>query len=238
MSKFSGFPSKMEFTPVPNPFFSGPLTEISDVAELKTTLFVLAVLYRKRGYPRFVTCHELEDNTSLMRALKNQEVPPEKALKRALEQATERGTLLHLSMKKDETAQDIYLLNTEQNREVLPKIESGEFEVKGLKISGLAITEVREPPDIFTLYEENIGMLTPLVAEELKEAEKLYPKGWIRDAISEAVSLNKRSWRYIEAILERWSSEGRTDGTYKRDYKEKADPDKFIKGKYGHMVRR
>ena len=238
MNKFSGFPAKMEFTPIPNPFFSGPLTEISDIAELKATLFVLAVLYRKRGYPRFVTYRELESNASLMRSLKNQEAPPEKALHQALEQATKRGTLLHLSMKKDETDEDIYLLNTEKNREVLSRIESGELELKGLEVYLTASTEIRESPDVFTLYEENVGMLTPLIAEELKEAEKLYPKGWIRDAISEAVSLNKRNWRYIEAILERWSSEGRTDGTYKRDSKEKADPDKFIKGKYGHMVRR
>jgi DnaD/phage-associated family protein len=80
-------------------------------------------------------------------------------------------------------------------------------------------------------------MLTPMVAEELKEAEKLYPQDWIGDAIKEAVNQNKRNWRYISAILERWSTEGRGDGTYRRDFK-KTDPDKYIKGKYGHMVQR
>ena len=79
-------------------------------------------------------------------------------------------------------------------------------------------------------------MLTPMIAEELREAEKLYPEGWIRDAIKEAVSLNKRSIRYIVRILERWSAEGKSDGTYRRY--SKTDPDKYIKGKYGHIVRR
>ena len=37
--------------------------------------------------------------------------------------------------------------------------------------------------------------------------------------------------------LERWSAEGKDDGTYRGDFK-KTDPDKYIKGKYGHMVRR
>jgi len=77
-----------------------------------------------------------------------------------------------------------------------------------------------------------------MIAEELREAEKLYPLNWIRDAIKEAVTLNKRSWRYIAAILERWSTEGKIDGTYRRDSAQKKGPDKYIKGKYGHMVGR
>jgi hypothetical protein len=76
-----------------------------------------------------------------------------------------------------------------------------------------------------------------MIAEELREAEKLYPEAWIRDAIKEAVNQNIRKKSYILAILERWATEGRNDGTYRRDT-EKEDPDKYIKGRYGHMVRR
>jgi DNA replication protein len=76
-----------------------------------------------------------------------------------------------------------------------------------------------------------------MVSEYLRDALKTYPESWIRDAIKEAVALNKRSWRYIERILERWTTEGRDDGTYRGDSK-KTDPDKYIKGKYGHMVQR
>ena len=92
-------------------------------------------------------------------------------------------------------------------------------------------------PDIFSLYEQNIGMLTPIIADELREAEKLYPQGWIKDAIKEAVNHGKRKWSYVLAILERWSVEGRSDGAYQRDSK-KRDPDKYIKQRYGHMVQR
>jgi DNA replication protein len=80
-------------------------------------------------------------------------------------------------------------------------------------------------------------MLTPMIAEELKEAMKLYPESWIRDAIKEAVNQNIRKKSYILAILERWSTEGKGDGTYRGDSK-KTDPDKYIKQKYGHIVRR
>ena len=69
-----------------------------------------------------------------------------------------------------------------------------------------------EPLNIFSLYEDNIGVLSPLIVDELKEAEQAYPQGWIEDAFREAVTRNKRSWRYVAKILESWEREGRTDG--------------------------
>lgn len=62
---------------------------------------------------------------------------------------------------------------------------------------------------IYTLYENEIGMLTPLIADALKDAEKNYATQWIYDAVAEAVKNNKRNWKYIEAILKRWKQEGR-----------------------------
>ena len=55
MKKFSGFPARMEFTPVPNLFINSLMPQISDVTELKVTLHLFAALYRKLGYPRFIT---------------------------------------------------------------------------------------------------------------------------------------------------------------------------------------
>ena len=240
MKRFSGFPARMEFTPLPNLFFSSLLPQIGDIAELKTTLHVLAVLYRKRGYPRFVTCSELLGNASLMSSLKGAAESPDEVLRNALKMATERGTIIHMVLDRDGPSHvkddDVYFLNTESNRQTVAKIESGELKLSGLKASKTYV-EAEEPPDIFTLYEQNIGMLTPMIADELREAEKLYPQNWIRDAIREAVNQNKRKWSYISAILEHWSAEGKKDGTYQRDSK-KTDPDKYIKGKYGHMVQR
>jgi DNA replication protein len=235
--QFKGFPAKTKFTPVPNSFFSALLPQISDIAELKITLHIFQTIYQKRGYPRFTTYKELLGSKSLMSSLSGGEYPPEKALRNALEMAVRRGTILYIVLDRDGTPEDVYLLNTEADKQTVAKIQSGELALSGLKAKEQPYTETEAPPDIFTLYEQNIGMLTPLIADELRDAEKLYPEEWIRDAIKEAVSLNKRSWRYIAKILERWSAEGKGDGTYQRDSK-KTDPDKYIKGKYGHMVRR
>ena len=172
-----------------------------------------------------------------MGSLSEMAAPPEEVLRTAVEMATKRGMFLQLVLDRDGMTEDVYLLNTESNRQVITRIQSGELELPGLTARETSYVGIEEQPDIFTLYEQNIGMLTPMIADELREAEKVYPETWIKDAIKEAVALNKRNWRYIAAILERWSAEGRGDGTYRRDFK-KTDPDKYIKGKYGHMVRR
>ncbi len=239
MKQFAGFPTRTQFTSIPNYFLNVILPQISDMAELKTTLHIFESLYRKRGYPRFTTYGELASNKSLISGLRDTAEPPEQALRHALEMATKRGTILHMVLDREDGSEDIYFLNTESNRQIRAEIQSGKRSFSELKVKGKVHIEVEteEQPDIFTLYEQNIGMLTPMIADELREAEKLYPEEWIRDAIKEAAKQQKHKWSYISAILERWSSEGRGDGTYRRDSK-KTDPDKYIKGRYGHMVRR
>ena len=236
MEQFKGFPARMDFTSIPNLFFSSLLPQIDDMAELKTTLNIMATLYRKRGYPRFVTYNELLGKASLMNSLKGMDKPLDEVLRGALEMAARRGTVIHVALDRDGVPEDIYFLNTESDRQIAGKVQNGELKLSGLKAKEQTYVETEEQPDIFTLYEQNIGMLTPMIAEELREAEKLYPEAWIRDAIKEAVALNKRNIRYIDRILERWSAEGKFDGTYRRY--SKTDTDKYIKGRYGHIVRR
>ncbi|EFH90506.1 DnaD domain-containing protein [Ktedonobacter racemifer] len=64
-------------------------------------------------------------------------------------------------------------------------------------------------PNIFTLYEQNIGLLGPMIAQQLEDYAERLPPEWIEDAFREAVENNKRSWSYIRAILKRWETEGR-----------------------------
>ena len=71
--------------------------------------------------------------------------------------------------------------------------------------------------NVFKLYEENIGPLTPLIADALKDAEKTYSREWVADAIGLAVANNKRNWKYCEAILKRWKEDGRAEKQNRRD---------------------
>ncbi len=238
MTTFGGFPAKMLFTAVPEPFFSHLLPAMSDIAELKATLTVFRLIYRKRGSVRFVSMNELSGDAALMKGLAEEGQDARVNLAAALDKAVERGTILRTKMAADGISDDIYFLNTESDRQTVANLRSGKMVLPGLK----AVNEVNYPspepmPNVFTVYEENIGLLTPMVADELRDALKSYPETWIRDAIREATNNNKRKWSYVSAILERWGSEGKSDGT-DRGHSKKADPDKYIKGKYGHMVQR
>lgn len=230
---FPGFPAKTKFTPLPQVFFSYLLPQIDNLAELKATLHVFWLLYQKRGYPKYVTCRELVEDKALMRGI-GQGANSAEVLRQGLDSAVKRGTLLSLSLAREGKQEELYFLNTETDKRAIAKIERGEISLG--KVFYPEETPVEERPNIFALYEQNIGMLTPMVVEELKEAERLYPPSWIEDAFKEAVSLNKRNWRYVSKILERWSSQGRDDGEHRRDLKKEAD--KYIKGKYGHLVGR
>lgn len=229
MKPFNGFPEKFEFAGVPKPFLAQVLPGIDDVDELKATLGFFRVLYQKKGFPVFVTAAEISGPGTGFKV---------QAAEQALDKAANRGTIIKLAVVNDGKAAALYFLNDEKNRQAARQIASGELKIDKLTPTAAAIQSEPPPelPDIFSLYEQNVGLLTPIIAEELKEALRLYPETWIKDAIKEAVSLNKRSWRYISKILDNWNAGGRDDGTYKRNTQE--DRDKYIKGKYGKFVQR
>lgn len=69
-----------------------------------------------------------------------------------------------------------------------------------------------EGKNIYAIYSEEIGELTPMIAEKLKDLETRYPQEDIIDAIGEAVRGNVRKLVYIEKILENWAREGKSTG--------------------------
>jgi len=228
MKAFTGFPAgKLRFTPLPNLFFSELLPAIDDLAELKVTLHIFWLLYQKRGYPRYVSRGELEGDEVLMRGLKGASCEPKERLRYALERAVARGTLLHVKAIKGKESDDWYFMNTAEGRKTVEKIRRGELELEVTAIPE-EVHLAAERPNIFVLYEQNIGLLTPLIAEELRDAEKTYPQDWIEEAMRIAVERNVRRWRYVRAILERWATEGRGKAEGKRWYSEE-EYEKYIK---------
>ncbi len=205
--QLSNFQRKTDSISLHESFFTQAVPRIQDVAELKIVLYVAYLILRKQEFPYSVAYKELL-SCELTATM------GEETLHQALNSAVEHGTLLHSNSNIDGVLEDVYSLTT--------------LVYQGCQTSAI---------NIFTLYEQNIGMITPIIAEELKEADKLYPPQWIEEAFKEAVALNKRSWKYIARILERWASEGKDSGEYKRDI-EKDGPDKYIKGRYGHLVKR
>lgn len=106
---------------------------------------------------------------------------------------------------------------------LFPSTPEGTRWFEALREGNLSLAEIQaanpvpnpDKPNIFTLYEQNIGPLTPMVAEILKADAETYPENWLRDAMQEAVSRNIRNWKYVQAILKAWQEKGRdsTHGT-------------------------
>jgi len=137
------------------------------------------------------------------------------ALLEGIERAVVRGTFLHVNVESADGNMDLYFLNTEKGRAAVDGITRGEW--RPSPDDEAPITLLVERPNVFVLYEQNIGALTPMLVEELRDAEKTYPARWIEEAIKIAVENNVRRWRYISTILERWRQEGRQDAQGSRN---------------------
>lgn len=62
--------------------------------------------------------------------------------------------------------------------------------------------------ELTTLYENEIGMITPFSKDMLIDAANEFPVAWFKPAFEEAVKHEARNWKYIETILRRWKSQG------------------------------
>lgn len=222
--RFPGFPAGALATPVPSVFFSELLPEIDDPAELLVTAYAFFALGRRRAAERWLTRDLLAAELPLRRALARLPGDPGAALDHGLAGAVMRGTLV-AGEKDGETR---YAVNSAAGRRALALPWSDATE------AALAAEADGGMPSIYSLYEATIGTISPLIADELRAAEEDYPPEWIKLAFQEAAAQNRRSWRYVARILERWRDEGRHDATVGRDPRATRD----LAGRYRGLIRR
>ncbi len=187
-----------DVVPVPAALFGPLLERVTDATTLRCALRTVFVLHRKGGRPACVTAEELAADPVL--ALGGDVATAE----RALQSLAAAGALLRL----DAEGGAAYCLDTPANRRLA---DGGVRVTKGNETYEAA--GAGERPNIFRLYEQNIGVITPMAAERLKDMEEEYPPEWIAEAFRQAVLSNVRNLRYIEAMLRRWRDDGRGDGT-------------------------
>lgn len=187
-TSFEGFTSFETFTAVPDRLFRELLGQIDDAAELRATLYAIWWIGRAEGSFRCMRRADFGEFAS------------------GVDQAVLRGTLLKVENETDE----FFFLNSPRGRAGAKALRDGSWHPP-------ATTMLIERPNVFRLYEENIGPLTPLIADALKDAEETYHAEWIAEAIELAVKNNKRNWRYCEAVLKRWKEQGRHEGKNRED---------------------
>lgn len=216
MKGFAGFPEgKLRLTQVPNLFFSDLLPVIDNLAELKVTLYAFWALTQKEGQVRYLRLTDFMNDSEFVKGFGPTIDLSTHTLLDGIERAVARGTLLHVNVEGAQGAMELYFLNTVKGRAAVEGITRGEWRPNPDEDE--PITLLVERPNIFVLYEQNIGPLTPIIADELRDAEQTFPVSWVEEAIKLAVANNVRKWRYVLSILERWRQEGKTDGVGRRD---------------------
>ena len=187
MSTFKGFSDKDTFTQIPDAFFHHILNQSDDPLEIKVTLYVLWRIAHMESHSRSLCRSEIMEDEAFMGGISESE------LDAGLEKALQRGSLLRVENEKD----GFYFLNSPGGRAAAEALEKGDW----LEAARGVSHPPRERPNIFRLYENKIGLLTPMLADELRDAEKVYSEDQIAYAFEEAVRRNKRTWKYVEAIL-------------------------------------
>ncbi|NJM06641.1 DnaD domain protein [Candidatus Gracilibacteria bacterium] len=228
---FTGF-STEKLVGLPPELFSEVIPAISLPSELKVTLHIFYRLSRQRGTPRRVSWEELLGDRVLRRSLRavSKLRPVEELLIEGLDAAVRRNTFLLLALPDASRVVNWYLANTAANRTWSEQMT--------LARSALSPNEVLADtrPSLMTLYEQNIGLVTPMLVDELREAEETYPPEWIEAAMREAVRANARSWRYVRKVLERWAANGRQDAPNRAE--RPIDIERYTNGEYGDLFRR
>ena len=214
MTDFKGFTDSETFTQLPDSFFNQLLNEITDADELKVTLYAIWRIDHMDG-PFRALCETDFDAKDLGLAAE--------VVASGLEKAVQRGSLIrsqHEAESPPHLADMFYFLNSPRGRAAAEAFAKGNWRASA-QIKSMPL----ERPNAFKLYEENIGPLTPLIADALKDGERIYSSEWIADAIELAVKNNKRSWKYCEAILKRWKEEGRAEKQNRRNDQESRQRD-------------
>jgi hypothetical protein len=214
---FAGFRANEETVTLPASLFAELLPLVDDLGELKVTLACLRLVADRTTH--FVRVTDLLQDSALAGL-------GHPAVRDGLERAVTRGALLRVYVERSGGNEEWYFANTPEGRAIVTAIQRGESPESAQP--ALAQTHV-ERANIFGLYEQVIGTLSPLIADELRDAEATYPAEWIDDAFREAARQNVRSWAYVRKILER---RGQRDRRHSRPAGNVSDEwEKFMRGK-------
>jgi DNA replication protein len=231
--------------PIPAWFLRDVAPKIKDIAELQVMLACFRLQDDPDEWSTPISEIALLSDSGLQSALRRDGAvqPPDSQIRRGIELAVTRSSLLQLDVDVSAIEPERwYLISSEANRVRLERYRTGALQLPKTATDRDESPHAVEParPGIFRLYEQNIGLVTPIIADRLVEAMELYPRSWIEEAIEAAVSYNRRNWRYIQRILETWATEGRSHETNRRHQTSSADldPEKHLSGEYAAVFRR
>lgn len=231
-----GYPSGARTTPVPDVLFSRDLAALADPLALRVLLWTIWQVHRRpAGAPPAVRAADVASDLGLRRAAAVRlDAPAGESSSRTGAAATAAigeacRALVAQGLLLD--GGGWYAVNDRAGRQVIDDVavDPGRWpDLAALATSSTAAAsraagpadraapvegsdEPADPadrPNIFALYEQTIGMVSPILADELAEAAATYPAAWLAHAFRLAAAAGARKWSYVRAILTRWAREG------------------------------
>lgn len=236
----SGLLAAQPLASVPHALLTSVASEISEIEELQVVIAAFRLASDLGGIDHAIPEESLERDHWLRRALRIEGSPnaPRERIAKGATLATGRGTLLRFTTRVGRETRVWYYLHTVENQARLAQMATGAAAPPTeLHLDGAVPVVEAEQPNVFRLYEQNVGLLTPLIAERIVRALERYPTAWIEDAIAEAVAYNRRNWRYIARILENWTVAGRGDDSPRgrsNEENQRRDPHALDSNQYQH----
>lgn len=194
------FPDVLGASGLPDAIPGGLLSAIDSLAELKMTLFCIWAFSQRDPIGGLYWLRKADIDTH-----RKVHGLDESAAVEGLARAVARGTLLPVyANAPDGGIELVWVLHTPG---ASAAVGSGDCAARLDAAGQLIILPPR--PNVFKLYEENIGPLTGLIGEELVALSDDFSEIWLREAIQIAVEREKRNLAYVRGVLRRWRKEGK-----------------------------
>ena len=184
-------------------FLKEILPQLTDADTIKVLLYIDARNNQQEGENPYLFADQILQSMTLRQWLGGENL--EERIRQSLRQAI-TSNLLFSKKHSSVPGKTLIFLNTQQGQAIWKRLESGLWHPTP---SDHTTKDQSPQKNIYQMYEENIGPLTPLLSEDLTAAQEEFPLQWIEDAIRVAVQNNARSWRYVDAVLKSWQKEGK-----------------------------
>ena len=206
------FKTGQKMIPVPAQLFTEILPRLHNESQLRATLYTWYAIMSKGSGQRYVYLSQLLTDPVLLSWFTH--LGGKNGIQRGLDQSCREGIFLQLQIGEDDK---ILAPNDESGARLITdmKSESVAHHNQSRDSSPETNYERTVVSNVVEKYENEIGMLTPVIADMIAIAEQMYPTTWILEALDIAAQSNARSWKYVAAILARWKNEGKNNDNEK-----------------------
>lgn len=185
-------------------FLNEVLPRLNDADSIKVLFYIQAHLAKQEGDNRYLFARQIVQSSTLQHWMGAEN--SENRIQQTLNKTISSGFLISGKIRP-ENSKTLVFWNDDNGKNTLQRLQNGLWQPS--PTDHPVKEQAKQQKNIYQLYEENIGPLTPLLSEDLTAAQEDFSIQWIEEAIHIAVQNNARSWRYVDAVLKSWQKEGK-----------------------------